>query len=115
MHWDFPWVSSLGSDFNYDFHVSFYEGIASEYNYAPKPAGKADEYPGVSVFYRDNMGDIYHTYSNYGRGLEDFITAYRFLDIVPKGRDESQLPYGMAWVKLRDQYGKNRQRSIDFL
>lgn len=91
--WSFDWVSSLGSDFNFDFEVSTKE--ATEFG---------TESPGVNVFVKDGKGQIYRTYSNYDRGLEDFMATYRYLDIVPKGRDEEKLPYGMAWVKYNDQY-----------
>lgn len=113
--WTFPWVSSLGSDFNFDFEVSVREGEPSTYNFKPVPAGAAREMPGISVFLKDEDGSVYHTYSTYGRGLEDMNTAYRYLDIVPKGRDEDGLPYSMAWVKIRDQYGRDRQDSIDLI
>ncbi len=107
MGWQFPWVSSLGSDFNFDFHVSF-DGAESEqgdvfYNYRPSKF-PSSEAPGISVFARDAAGKIFHTYSSYARGLDDFIMAYRFLDIVPKGRDEAALSHPMAWVRRHDQY-----------
>lgn len=105
MGWSFNWVSALGSDFNYDFHVSVRgDGVPFEYNYRQILGSSGNEWPGISVFYKDEEGAIYHTYSTYARGLEDFNTAYRYLDIVPKGRDEDDLKYGMEWVKLRDQY-----------
>ncbi len=104
MNWTFPWASSLGSDFNYDFHVSLKAGIPNEYNYVDRTVEKDSEWPGMSVFYKSESGEIFHTYSNYARGLEDFINTYRLLDIVPKGRDESKLSYGMAWVKHHDKY-----------
>ena len=108
MGWSFPWVSSLGSDFNRDFHVTFtpQELEAGEvyYNYA-KTTFPADEAPGVSVFRKDEGGAIYHTYSAYARGLDIFITAYNLLDIVPKGRDEADLPFTMEWVRHHDRYG----------
>ncbi len=91
--WSFDWVSSLKSDFNFDFEVSAKE--AGDYG---------TESPGVSVFFKDKKGQIYRTYSNFDRGLEDFMTTYRYLDIVPKGRDEGSLPYGMAWVKYNTDY-----------
>jgi predicted dithiol-disulfide oxidoreductase (DUF899 family) len=106
--WGFKWLSSLGSDFNYDFGVSFRpEDIAAgstTYNYAPSTSTMS-ELPGISVFLKDADGQIYHTYSCYSRGLDMLNTAYHFLDLLPKGRDEANLPYAMAWVRLRDEYG----------
>lgn len=106
MGWDFKWVSSFGSDFNYDFAVSFRQeevdaGTAT-YNYRPR--GSADEAPGISVFYKDEDGTIYHTYSTYARGLDMLNAAYHYMDLLPKGRDEQGLPWSMAWLKYRDQY-----------
>jgi len=105
--WSFPWVSSLGNDFNFDFDVSFDTDRQSDtrvyYNYRDTifPASEA---PGVSVFFKDDDGAIFHTYSAYARGLEDFNGTYRLLDATPKGRDEDVLSYPMAWVRRRDQY-----------
>ena len=108
MGWKFKWVSSHGSDFNHDFHVSFTpEEMASgkvEYNYA-KGEFPSEEAPGLSTFIKDS-GAVYHTYSTYGRGLDMFIGAYHFLDVAPKGRDEADLPWSMAWVKRHDEYEK---------
>jgi predicted dithiol-disulfide oxidoreductase (DUF899 family) len=107
MGWKFPWVSSHGSDFNYDFHVSFTKDQMAngtvEYNYekAPFPSAEA---PGASVFYKDADGTIFHTYSSFARGLDSFIGAYNFLDIAPKGRDEGGLPFSMGWVRHHDRY-----------
>jgi predicted dithiol-disulfide oxidoreductase (DUF899 family) len=103
MGWSFPWLSSAESDFNFDFHVSFRpeDKETGEYNYVK--GGWDGEAPGLSVFYRDG-GDIFHTYSTYGRGLENLIGTYNYLDLVPKGRDETKLKYGMEWVKLHDKY-----------
>jgi predicted dithiol-disulfide oxidoreductase (DUF899 family) len=107
MGWSFPWVSSLGSDFNFDFGVSFsredLDAGRARYNYAKKRF-PTEEAPGVSVFRREGDGAIYHTYSAYARGLDLMNTAYNYLDLLPKGRDEDALPYTMAWVKLHDQY-----------
>jgi predicted dithiol-disulfide oxidoreductase (DUF899 family) len=107
--WSFPWVSSSGSDFNFDFHVSFTpEDVArgeATYNYAPLTHAMSD-LPGVSVFARDESGALFHTYSCYARGIDMLNTAYHYLDLTPKGRDEEGLPTPMAWVKLRDQYGR---------
>lgn len=107
MGWRFTWVSSFGSDFNADFHVSFTREESSrgkvEYNYKLQEF-PSEEAPGLSVFYKDTRGDIYHTYSTYGRGLETLLGTYRILDLVPKGRDEDDLPFGMAWVRYHDRY-----------
>jgi predicted dithiol-disulfide oxidoreductase (DUF899 family) len=107
MGWKFPWVSSFGNDFNYDYHVSFSkEDIASGkaiYNYETS-SFPSEEGPGVSVFYRKD-GEIFHTYSTYGRGLDMMLSAYNFIDLTPKGRDEDSLPYPMAWVRHHDKYG----------
>jgi predicted dithiol-disulfide oxidoreductase (DUF899 family) len=103
--WSFKWVSSSDSDFNFDYQVSFDPNRAegASYNYAPKP-GPATEMPGISVFYRDEAGAIFHTYSTFGRGLDLLNTAYNYLDLVPKGRDEADLPHRMAWVRHHDNY-----------
>ena len=107
MGWTFPWVSSHGSDFNFDFNVSFTEEeMASEemtYNYR-STSFPASEAPGISYFAKGDDGAVYHTYSTYGRGLDIFITSYNILDHAPKGRDEQDLPYGMAWVRHHDRY-----------
>jgi predicted dithiol-disulfide oxidoreductase (DUF899 family) len=107
MGWSFPWVSSFNNDFNRDFHVSFTEqelksGLAV-YNYDRKPY-PITELPGMSVFFRDDEGNIFHTYSTYARGLDIFLTTYHLLDIVPKGRDEEDSP-GMSWLRHHDRYG----------
>ena len=106
--WSFKWLSSFDSDFNYDYHVSFKPedraGGKVIYNYA---ASKMDmsELPGISAFYKDADGQVFHTYSCYARGLDMMNTAYHYLDLLPKGRDEAGLPHSMAWVRLHDQYG----------
>ena len=109
MGWRFKWVSSYGNDFNHDYHVSFTpEEMASGvayYNYQKQGFG-SEEAPGASVFYRDGAGHIFHTYSAYGRGLDILIGAYNFLDLVPKGRDEEELDFTMAWVRHHDRYGQ---------
>ena len=107
MGWTFKWSSSFASDFNFDYQVSFTPEQARKkeayYNYrVEKFAG--EERPGISVFQKSENGDIFHTYSSYGRGLENFIGAYNLLDIVPKGRDEAELKNGMDWVRRHDQY-----------
>ncbi|MCP4327219.1 MAG: DUF899 domain-containing protein [Alphaproteobacteria bacterium] len=107
MGWTFAWLSSLGSDFNRDFNVTFTpEEIESEnafYNY--ETGGfPSTEAPGVSVFFKDDQGDIFHTYSCYARGLDMLNAAYHYLDLAPKGRDEGDLSFPMAWVRRHDQY-----------
>ena len=106
MGWSFKWVSSLGSDFNYDFHVSFtpeqQQGKVF-YNFE-KQEFPSDEAPGISVFYKDDTGDVFHTYSAYSRGIDAVNGAYQLLDLAPKGRDEAELPWPMAWVKHHDKY-----------
>ncbi len=107
MGWSFKWVSSFGNDFNRDFHVSFSpEEVEKGEVYYNYQMGKqpSEELPGASVFYRDENGTIYHTYSTYGRGLDMLLGAYHFLDLVPKGRDEDGLEWPMAWVRRHDQY-----------
>ena len=102
----FKWVSSHGTDFNYDFGVSFTpEEVAKgkiNYNYGNQPLS-AEELPGVSVFAKDETGDVFHTYSTYGRGVEVMMGTYRMLDLTPKGRDE-QVGRNMAWVRHHDRY-----------
>ena len=104
MGWDVNWVSSLGSEFNPDYHVSVVEQGEFEYNYKPADAPIDSEMPGLSVFAKDDDGAIYHTYSSYSRGLEQFMGIYRLLDVVPKGRDEGDCAYGMEWVRHHDKY-----------
>ena len=107
MGWRFKWVSSHGSDFNGDYHVSFTEDEMAKgdvvYNYR-KTTFPSEEAPGVSVFARNQAGDVFHTYSSYGRGLDILLGTYNFLDMVPKGRDEAELPYTMSWVRHHDLY-----------
>jgi predicted dithiol-disulfide oxidoreductase (DUF899 family) len=106
MGWRFPWVSSYGDDFNYDFHVSFrpeQEEGEVYYNYEMSDF-ESDEMPGLSVFIKDASGAIFHTYSAYARGLDILVGTYNFLDLVPKGRDEAELPWTMAWVRRHDDY-----------
>jgi predicted dithiol-disulfide oxidoreductase (DUF899 family) len=113
MGWQFPWVSSHRSDFNYDFDVSFTkEQIASGralYNFqrAPDWAAGLEDLPGESVFLKNDDGEIYLTYSTFGRGGEDFLTAYRILDVMPKGRDENGPFHALGdWVRPHNMYGK---------
>lgn len=104
MGWTFAWVSSYGSDFNRDFHVSFTaEEMANgtaDYNFGSTPPG--DEMPGISVFWKDDAGEVFRTYSTYGRGVEVMMHTYRLLDLTPKGRDEGGR--GMGWVRHHDRY-----------
>lgn len=104
MNWSFPWVSSAGNDFNYDFNVSFGKDQQEKYYNYQQTNSKAEELPGMSVFYKDENGQVFHTYSAYARGLDMLNGTYHFLDTVPKGRDESALPYAQSWVKHKDRY-----------
>jgi len=106
MGWQFRWVSSFASDFNHDYHVSFtpaeVERSEVEYNYAMVRMS-GTERPGISVFYKDPSGAVFHTYSCYARGLDMMNGAYHYLDLVPKGRDEG--PRHMhEWLRLHDSY-----------
>ena len=107
MGWGVKWVSSLHTDFNRDYHVTFTpEELATKqvyYNYARGPF-PAPEAPGLSVFYKDPDGAIYHTYSCYARGLDILNGAYHLLDLVPKGRDEAGLSSSMEWLRHHDRY-----------
>jgi predicted dithiol-disulfide oxidoreductase (DUF899 family)/uncharacterized damage-inducible protein DinB len=108
MGWRFPWVSSSGTDFNFDYGVSFSKEQIAEgkrpYNYGTV-AFPSEEGPGLSVFYKNEQGEIFHTYSTYGRGLDILLTAYNFIDMTPKGRDEEgMMPHAMAWVRHHDRY-----------
>jgi predicted dithiol-disulfide oxidoreductase (DUF899 family) len=107
MGWGFPWVSSFASDFNYDYQVSLAKEDVGKtevyYNYALQKF-PSEERPGTSVFYKDQSGSVFHTYSSYGRGLDILVGAYNWLDLTPKGRDEEGLPHSMAWVRHHDKY-----------
>ena len=107
MGWRFKWVSSFSSDFNHDYQVSASPEEKATgtvlYNYEVTTF-PSEERPGTSVFYKNNAGEVFHTYSTYGRGLDILIGAYNFLDLAPKGRDEDGLSYGMAWVRHHDRY-----------
>lgn len=107
MGWRFPWVSSHGSDFNHDFHVSFSpEALARgevNYNYALRPF-PSEEAPGISAFCQGDAGDVFHTYSTYGRGVEVMMGTYNLLDLAPKGRSERDVPNKMEWVRHHDRY-----------
>lgn len=104
MGWTFPWFSSANNDFNYDYHVSFTAQQVAEkkadYNYTIQERGS--ENPGVSVFFKDAEGRIFHTYSTYARGLDMVNVAYHYLDLVPKGRDEGDR--GASWIRRHDEY-----------
>ena len=110
MGWSFKWVSSHGTDFNFDFQVSFTpEQIAAgaaEYNFVKQPIEGPDatEREGVSVFFKDHAGRIFRTYSTYARGIDLLNTAYNFLDLVPMGRNEGDR--GPFWVRRHDEYGR---------
>jgi predicted dithiol-disulfide oxidoreductase (DUF899 family) len=110
MGWRFKWVSSYGTDFNYDFHVTSDEAVAPvEYNYMDKaqllrkgePWFTEGEHHGLSVFYKDAGGDVFHTYSTYARGTDLLVGAYNYLDLTPKGRNETTI---MDWVRHHDRY-----------
>jgi len=110
MGWKFQWVSSFGSDFNYDYHVSFRpeerSGGKVYHNYTMEHF-PPDEALGASVFAKDAQGEVFHTYSTFGRGIDILNGTYNFLDIVPKGRDEEDLNFTMAWVRHHDNYGED--------
>lgn len=107
MGWAFTWVSSKDSDFNYDFAVSFtpeQQATGSvDYNYGQHPF-PTEEAPGVSAFYKDDAGEIFHTYSTYGRGVEVMLGTYALLDLAPKGRNERDVGHKMEWVRHHDRY-----------
>ncbi len=108
MGWQFKWVSSYDGDFNHDFGVSFTpEEVAKgkvTYNYSSTWPHPHEELPGVSVFYKDDAGTVFHTYSTYGRGVEVMMGTYNMLDLTPKGRDEDHLKFTMEWVRHHDRY-----------
>ncbi len=103
MGWSFPWASASETDFNFDYHVSFEPNQQRTYNYT-RMEGFSPELPGISVFYKDSTGEVFHTYSTYARGIELMNAAYQWIDLVPKGRAEEGLSHTMAWVKLHDEY-----------
>ena len=109
MGWRFKWVSSGGNDFNYDYQVSFKkEDLAKgkvRYNYEETNAPPFEDFPGLSVFVRDDSGNVFHTYSAFSRGLDILVGTYNYLDLLPKGRDEDGLAFSMAWVRHHDRYG----------
>ncbi len=107
MGWKFRWVSSSPNDFNRDFHVSFgpEDRVDGSVYYNYRMTGfKNTEAPGISVFYKDDAGEVFHTYSTFGRGVEVMMGTYDLLDLVPKGRDENNGPYKMDWVRHHDRY-----------
>ena len=108
MGWSLKWVSSYGGDFNYDYHVSMSADEKQKggmlYNYRQYEKFSSEEAPGISVFYKDEQGDVFHTYSSYARGLDMLNGAYHYMDLVPKGRDEDALSWTMAWLQRHDQY-----------
>jgi len=107
MGWSFKWVSSSESDFNYDYQASFtpedVEKKTAFYNYSQTDVGGEDR-EGISVFYKDESGAVFHTYSCYSRGIDIVNGAYHFLDLAPKGRDEDGLEFTQAWVRYHDRY-----------
>jgi predicted dithiol-disulfide oxidoreductase (DUF899 family) len=109
MGWDFKWVSSYDTDFNFDYHVSFtpeeLDRKETFYNYNLQDT-HSSEREGVSVFYKDPADRVYHTYSAYARGIDMLNVAYHCLDLVPKGRDEAGHEFPQFWVRRHDEYGK---------
>jgi predicted dithiol-disulfide oxidoreductase (DUF899 family) len=109
MGWSFPWFSSHGSDFNFDYQASFTpEQLAAGeavYNYTKQKNTISDQV-GISVFSKDERGAVFHTYSCYSRGVDMLNGAYHWLDLVPKGRDEAGLKFTMEWVRRHDEYDK---------
>lgn len=107
MGWQFAWASSNGNDFNRDFNVSFApeDRVDGEvfYNFHMTPFPQT-EAPGISVFYKDDAGTVFHTYSTFGRGVEVMMGTYPLVDLTPQGRDEAGLEYTMAWVRHHDRY-----------
>ncbi|HLG88475.1 MAG TPA: thioredoxin family protein [Alphaproteobacteria bacterium] len=104
MSWRFPWVSSHGSDFNFDFNVSFdKEHLKGEpfYNFRSAAGLTEEELPGLSAFYKNEAGEVFHTYSSYARGPEELIGALMILDRAPLGRNETTI---MNWVRRHDEY-----------
>ena len=109
MGWNFKWVSSYDNDFNFDYHVSFTPEELSKkkafYNYNLQDT-HSPEREGVSVFYKDTAGHVFHTYSAYARGIDVLNVAYHYLDLVPKGRDEDGHEFAQFWVRRHDEYRK---------
>ncbi len=115
MGWTAKWVSAHDSDFNYDFHVSFspetLEKGSAEYNYEKLEGGKIDteELHGLSVFYKNGDGDVFHTYSSYARGNEETASTLVYFDLTPKGRNEKEI---MDWLKRHDEYKQKEKRTM---
>jgi len=109
MGWDYKWVSSYDTDFNFDYHVSFrpeeLDRKEAFYNYNLQDSNSSER-EGVSVFYKDPAGRVFHTYSAYARGIDMLNVAYHYLDLVPKGRDEVGHEFPQFWVRRHDEYGK---------
>jgi predicted dithiol-disulfide oxidoreductase (DUF899 family) len=107
MGWKFPWVSAVGSEFNIDYRVTFTpEEVAQgtlDYNYGGWPMAN-EEWPGISTFIKDDAGEVFHTYSTFGRGVEVMMGTYQLLDLMPKGRDEAGLGHKMEWIRHHDRY-----------
>lgn len=107
MGWRFAWASSHGNSFNRDFNVSFepQDRIDGQvfYNFEMQPL-PLQEAPGISVFCKDDAGEVFLTYATFGRGLEVMMGSYGLIDLTPRGRDEAGLDYPMAWVRHHDRY-----------
>ena len=107
MGWKFRWASSFGSRFNWDYHVSFTKEEVEKrdlyYNFE-RASFPSEEGPGISVFCKNEAGEVFHTYSSYGRGVELPMGVYTYLDMTPRGRHEEGLPYPMAWRRHHDKY-----------
>lgn len=117
MGWKFPWVSSFGTEFNYDFHVSFTkdEMASGKAYYNFQSSGfPSEEGPGLSAFLKHG-DEIFHTYSSYARGLDILLPTYNFLDMTAKGRDEDSLPFPMAWVRHHDRYSAGKMIDLKSL
>ncbi len=106
MGWSFKWVSAGENGFNYDYQVSFKPDDKERYYNYKTEAADYTEHPGMSAFYRDADGKVFHTYSTYARGLDALNGAYHWLDRMPKGRDEAGLQFAMAWVRYHDRYSE---------
>lgn len=110
MGWNFKWLSSYENDFNYDYDVSFRPEdkakgeVVHNYKKCDMTASPLEDMSGTSVFYKDENGGIFHTYSTYERGDDLLIGTYNFLDMVPKGRDEDGFEFSMAWLRHHDRY-----------
>lgn len=107
MGWEFKWASSYANDFNYNYQASFSSAETAKgdvyYNFT-RQKFPSEEAHGISVFHKNEQGEVFHTYSTYGRGLEQMMNVYCWLDVAPKGRSEEGLPYPMAWIRHHDRY-----------